>query len=302
MQYFAGIDIGTNTLLLLIVSKDQEGNISIVKDEHRIARLGEGINISGNISDKAIQRAITILEEYAILISQYTNISVRAIATSAMRDAQNKVDVQTMLEQTLGYPIEIISGIEEASLTFLGSREDHDKPVIIDIGGGSTEIVQLVDNKEYCISIDIGAVRLTDTFMKQLPINDNELEQAKLYVKNLLNDISIPVNSTIIATAGTPTTLAAIDLEIHDLSSHLIHGHVLSVERISQMSNELLHLDLESILSIPGVHSQRADILPAGALILSIILENVQAKSCIVSKKGLRYGIVQSIMNDSLSF
>jgi len=302
MQYFAGIDIGTNTLLLLIVSKDQEGNISIVKDEHRIARLGEGINKSGNISGKAIQRAITILEEYAILISQYTNISVRAIATSAMRDAQNKVDVQTMLEHTLGYPIEIISGIEEASLTFLGSREDHDKPVIIDIGGGSTEIIQLVDNKEYCISIDIGAVRLTDTFMKQLPINDNELEQAKLYVKNLLNDISIPVNSTIIATAGTPTTLAAIDLAIHDLSSPLIHGHVLSIERISQMSNELLHSDLESILSIPGVHSQRADILPAGALILSIILENVQAKSCIVSKKGLRYGIVQSIMNDSLSF
>jgi exopolyphosphatase/guanosine-5'-triphosphate,3'-diphosphate pyrophosphatase len=302
MKYYAGIDIGTNTLLLLLVSKDQDGYISIIKDEHRIARLGEGINKSGNISDKAIQRAITILEEYAILISQYTNISVRAIATSAMRDAQNKVDVQTMLEQTLGYPIEIISGIEEASLTFLGSREDHDKPVIIDIGGGSTEIIQLVDNKEYCISIDIGAVRLTDTFMKQLPINDNELEQAKLYVKNLLNDISIPVNSTIIATAGTPTTLAAIDLEIHDLSSHLIHGHVLSVERISQMSNELLHLDLESILSIPGVHSQRADILPAGALILSIILENVQAKSCIVSKKGLRYGIVQSIMNDSLSF
>jgi exopolyphosphatase/guanosine-5'-triphosphate,3'-diphosphate pyrophosphatase len=219
-----------------------------------------------------------------------------------MRDAQNKVDVQTMLEHTLGYPIEIISGIEEASLTFLGSREDHDKPVIIDIGGGSTEIIQLVDNKEHCISIDIGAVRLTDTFMKQLPINDNELEQAKLYVKNLLNDISIPVNSTIIATAGTPTTLAAIDLAIHDLSSPLIHGHVLSIETISQMSNELLHSDLESILSIPGVHSQRADILPAGALILSIILENVQAKSCIVSKKGLRYGIVQSIMNDSLSF
>ena len=94
MKYYAGIDIGTNTLLLLILSKDQDGNISIIKDEHRIARLGEGINKSGNISDKAIQRAITILEEYAILISQYTNISVRVIATSAMRDAQNKVDVQ----------------------------------------------------------------------------------------------------------------------------------------------------------------------------------------------------------------
>lgn len=302
MQYYAGIDIGTNTLLLLIVSKDQEGNISIIQDEHRIARLGEGINISGIISDKAIHRAIVILEEYARCISQFTDVSVRAIATSAMRDAQNKVDVQTMLEQTLGYPIEIISGIEEASLTFLGSREDYDKPVIIDIGGGSTEIIQLVENKEHCISIDIGAVRLTDTFIKQLPITDDALEQAKLYVMNLLKDISIPVQSTIIATAGTPTTLAAIDLEIHDLSSPLIHGHVLSIEKISKFSNLLLHSDLESILSIPGVHPQRADILPAGALILSMVLENVKAKSCIVSKKGLRYGIVQSIMKDSLSF
>ena len=302
MKYFAGIDIGTNTLLLLIVSKDQEGNISIIKDEHRIARLGEGLNTNGIISDIAIQRAIAILEEYARCISQYTDISVRAIATSAMRDAQNKVDVQTMLELTLGYPIEIISGIEEASLTFLGSREDHDKPVIIDIGGGSTEIVQLIDNKEHCISIDIGAVRLTDIFMKQLPITDTALEQAKQYIMSVLKDISIPVNSTIIATAGTPTTLAAIDLEIHDLSSLLIHGHVLSIEKISSICTTLLHAELEFILSIPGVHPQRADILPAGALILSMILEHIQAKSCVVSKKGLRYGIVQSIMNDSLSF
>lgn len=302
MKYFAGIDIGTNTLLLLIASKDQEGNISIVIDEHRIARLGEGLSTSGIISDIAIQRAISILEDYARYISQYTDISVRAIATSAMRDAQNKFDVKTKLELTLGYPIEIISGIEEASLTFLGSQEDYDNPVIIDIGGGSTEIIQLVDNKQHCISIDIGAVHITDIFMKQLPISDIALEQAKLYIMNVLNDISIPVNSTIIATAGTPTTLAAIDLEIHDIASPLIHGHILSFEKISHMSNVLLHAELEFILAIPGVHRQRGDILPAGTLILSMILEHIQAKFCVVSKKGLRYGIVQSIINDSLSF
>jgi exopolyphosphatase/guanosine-5'-triphosphate,3'-diphosphate pyrophosphatase len=301
MQYYAGIDIGTNTLLLLITSRDQEGNLHIIRDEHRIARLGEGINQTGIISQKAIQRAILILEEYASYISEYTSISVKAIATSAMRDALNTAEVQLILEQSLGFPISVISGIEEAALTFLGSKENYENPVIIDIGGGSTEIIQLVDNKELCASIDIGAVRLTDTFIKQLPIAEDALQQSKKNINEMLQGISVPFNSTIIATAGTPTTLAAIDLQLLDLSSTLIHGHELSIEKVNNMSNYLLHSDLVTILRIPGVHPQRADILPAGALILSEILQYIQAKSCIVSKKGLRYGIVQSIIDSPLS-
>ena len=297
MEFFAGIDIGTNTLLLLIMSKDEFGHLTILHDEHRIARLGEGINYTGSIAQSAIQRARLILEEYAAILSQYHGIQVRAIATSAMRDATNAQVVKAELEQALGFPIEIISGLEEASLTFLGSREEFPNPVIIDIGGGSTEIMQLKNDEEAFMSLDIGAVRLTDQFIKQLPIEKDALNQAQSYLREMLGDCSISLDSTIIATAGTPTTLAAMDLCIDDLSSPNIHGHELSIQKIASMSDRLLSSTLEEIVLIPGVHPQRADILPAGTLILLMILKQLQAKSCIVSKKGLRFGIVQSMMH-----
>lgn len=297
MEFYAGIDIGTNTLLLLIMSKDMDGRVTILHDEHRIARLGEGINQTGSIAQSAIQRARLILEEYAAILSQYHGIQVRAIATSAMRDATNAQVVKAELEQALGFPIEIISGLEEASLTFLGSREEFPNPVIIDIGGGSTEIMQLKNDTEAFMSLDIGAVRLSDQFIKQLPIEKDTLNQAQSYLREMLDGCSISPDSTIIATAGTPTTLAAMDLCIDDLSSPNIHGHELSIQKIASMSDRLLSSTLEEIVSIPGVHPQRADILPAGTLILRIILEHLQAKSCIVSKKGLRFGIVQSMMH-----
>lgn len=297
MEFYAGIDIGTNTLLLLIMSKDMDGRVTILHDEHRIARLGEGINQTGSIAQSAIQRARLILEEYAAILPQYHGIQVRAIATSAMRDATNAQVVKAELEQALGFPIEIISGLEEASLTFLGSREEFPNPVIIDIGGGSTEIMQLKNDEEAFMSLDIGAVRLSDQFIKQLPIEKDTLNQAQSYLREMLDGCSISPDSTIIATAGTPTTLAAMDLCIDDLSSPNIHGHELSIQKIASMSDRLLSSTLEEILLIPGVHPQRADILPAGTLILRIILEHLQAKSCIVSKKGLRFGIVQSMMH-----
>lgn len=297
MEFYAGIDIGTNTLLLLIMSKDMDGRVTILHDEHRIARLGEGINQTGSIAQSAIQRARLILEEYTAILSQYHGIQVRAIATSAMRDATNAQVVKAELEHELGFPIEIISGLEEASLTFLGSREEFPNPVIIDIGGGSTEIMQLKNDTEAFMSLDIGAVRLSDQFIKQLPIEKDALNQAQSYLLEMLDECSISPDSTIIATAGTPTTLAAMDLCIDDLSSPNIHGHELSIQKIISMSDRLLSSTLEEIVSIPGVHPQRADILPAGTLILLMILKQLQAKSCIVSKKGLRFGIVQSMMH-----
>lgn len=296
MQYFGAIDIGTNTLLLLIMSRSDDGSVIMVHDEHRIARLGEGINHTGAIAESAIDRARLILQEYAIILSAYPTINVKAIATSAMRDAKNAKEVKLDLEQALGYPIQIISGLEEASLTFLGSREDFPNPVIIDIGGGSTEIMQLKEDAEAFMSLNIGAVRLTDQFIKQLPIEEESLYQAKSYLQSMLQECSISPESTIIATAGTPTTLAAMDLSIDDLSSPNIHGHILNIEVIASMSERLLSSTLNDILSIPGVHPQRADILPAGTLILRMILEHFQAKTCIVSKKGLRFGIIQSMM------
>ena len=296
MKHIAGIDIGTNTLLLLIATQLDNGSLIIQKDEHRIARLGEGLQKTAMISEVAISRACTILKEYAAILSSFPTIDVRAVATSAMRDAHNSTQVLSTLMQSIGYPIEVISGTEEAALTFLGSREMYGNPVVIDIGGGSTEIIQLVDNEEYCQSFNIGAVRLKENVLQSMPMSLHGIHQAKQYVKSIFEHCKVPRDSTIIVTAGTPTTLAAMDLALNDLSSPLIHGHVLSLSVISKYVQQLLHSTLEEIMTIPGVHPQRADILPAGSLILESILEVLQIDSCIVSKKGLRYGLIMSLL------
>lgn len=295
-RYYAGIDIGTNTLLLLILSKDHSGVIQVEQDIHRIARLGEGVHEHGIISRNAIERAVSILREYHAILSQYDAIEVKAVATSAMRDANNRFEVLNELESILQYPIECISGTDEALFTFLGSKEQYSSPVILDIGGGSTECI--IGNGDDCIaqSIDIGAVRLHDMFMNSLPILPDKIDLAKKYIHEHISALQITNQNPIIATAGTPTTLAAMDLVISDLSNPVIHGHILTIETIQRLTELIIQSTLEDILNIPGVHPQRADILPAGALILQEILQYVNAKECIVSKKGLRYGIAYSLM------
>ena len=170
-RYYAGIDIGTNTLLLLILSKDHTGMIQIEEDIHRIARLGEGVHEHGIISMNAIERASSILREYNGILRRYDPIEIKAVATSAMRDASNRIEVLNELKSILRYPIECISGTDEALFTFLGSKEQYSSPVILDIGGGSTECI--IGNGDDCIaqSIDIGAVRLHDMCMNSLPIS-----------------------------------------------------------------------------------------------------------------------------------
>jgi len=296
-KYYAGIDIGTNTLLLLILSKDDSGVMSIEKDVHRIARLGEGIHESGTISKIAIDRTSNILKEYAQILKEYDAIQVHIVATSAMRDAQNRSEVLQELEIIIGYPIHCISGNQEAIYTYLGSKEQYKNPIILDIGGGSTEYITGNEGDFNILSLDIGAFRLHDMYMNSLPLSKINLEHAKTYIRQYIQQLPIQVQNSIIATAGTPTTLAAIQLGIDDLSNPQIHGYVLSLEAIEEMTHTLVHSSLEDILAIPGVHPQRADILPAGALILYEILRHVKADSCIVSKKGLRFGVAYSIMD-----
>ncbi|MFN4818473.1 MAG: hypothetical protein ACK5JK_04485 [Ignavibacteria bacterium] len=295
--FYAGIDIGTNTLLLLILSKDSNGMIEIVRDEHRIARLGEGVHEKGFISDGAMQRAHQILQEYADILKQYESLQLRVVATSAMRDALNRKDVIQLFENILENPIEIISGEEEAYLTYLGSKEQYSDPLIIDIGGGSTECIRETGNGCQIISLNIGAVSLHETYVNNLPISKYKLEEAKRYIKDAISSLQFNEFDTVIATAGTPTTLAAMDLEISDISSEAIHGHFLHIADIKNMTHSLLNSSFEEILLLPGVHPQRADILPAGALILQELLLYFNIEGCIVSKKGLRFGVAYSIMD-----
>jgi exopolyphosphatase/guanosine-5'-triphosphate,3'-diphosphate pyrophosphatase len=292
----ASIDIGTNTLLLLI-TEIIDGKINkIITDEHQIARLGEGLNNTGIISDNAILRATRILYDYKKIISEYKVDLVRASATSAMRDAKNSEEVKSLFESILNSPIEIIDGIDEARISYLGTIEnlsDH-SDIVLDIGGGSTEII-IGNNGEisYSTSLQIGAVRLTEDYFPDFESKKKNLEFARNIINNMFKVIDIPNTSgNLIAVAGTPTTIAAIDLQLPQFNAHLIHNHRLGLEKLENIVDIFVNKTSKELVDDYNVHPNRADVILGGALILLEFLKHTGKSSLIVSCRGLRYGLI----------
>lgn len=307
----AAVDAGTNTILMLIADVQADGTLHIVRDEHAIARLGKGVDASGNISEEAIERGCTILRHYALLCQQ-EKVDIRVgVATSAIRDAINKTEVLRQLSAAYGGPLNAISGEEEALLCFRGTVDSEDEQAtVLDIGGGSTELVSRsattdVDTQELKepiqrISMDIGAVRITERYFRSLPPTLQEREAAIQGIRAALEQIPIEqITATasvanLYAVAGTPTTLAAIAQEIREFDWHKVDGYILTADYIRQICSRLLQLTHDELIAIPGVHPERADILPAGALILEEILAYMNQKRCVVSAKGLRFGVLKA--------
>ena len=178
----AGIDIGTNTLLMTI-GYNENGKLHVIEDYHSIVRLGEELNQNGYVLDSACNRAVESLKKCKILCEKHGVTKINAVATSAMRDAANSADIKSRLESALGSEIRIIHGEEEAKLSFLGTVEDDSHSVVIDIGGGSTEIVfgkgsEILFRK----SLQIGAVRLTEKFVSSLPPTEQEVNNCIKYI------------------------------------------------------------------------------------------------------------------------
>ena len=289
----AAIDIGTNTLLMLIGRKNSRGEWEILRDEHNIARLGQGVDSERKIQPQAVERAKQILSGYKKICEEFSVHKIRAVGTSALRDAKNRAEVCAELSSVIGAPVEVIPGDEEARLSFLGTIEGGERSTVIDIGGGSTEIIT---GEQYSvrtkISLNIGAVRLTERFFLSLPADEDKMYTAKNYIRQELSRVEKIRSGRIFAVAGTPTTLAAVDQNLPEFSADRIHGHILTGEKISALRSRFLSSTVEEILRLPGVHPKRADILPAGTLILEEILAFLGAESCRVSVKGLRYGIL----------
>jgi exopolyphosphatase/guanosine-5'-triphosphate,3'-diphosphate pyrophosphatase len=289
----ASIDIGTNTLLLLIGEVLKDGSLSIVHDEHAIARLGEGVHTSKYINENAIERASHILHKYKLICDSYNVDKITIVATSAMRDADNSEYVCSILSSIIQCPISIISGKEEAYFSYIGSKETYDNPTIIDIGGGSTEII-CMDNEHtiQSISLNIGAVRFTEKYFSSYPPSSDTLQDAIAEIKKSLSHFAISVNSPVIVVAGTPTTLACIDQGIDDYQRDKVHGYILTYDAISLITDMLCNTSYDSLFTIKGINPKRADILPAGSLLLKSLLSHFEIEHCIVSTKGLRYGVL----------
>lgn len=309
----SAIDIGTNTLLM-VIGEQISGNsntVRILHDIHSIARLGEGVDRTGIISETALERATAILHQYSAICQNEGVERIEAVATSAVRDAVNGKEVCNKLSSALKYTVRIISGEEESYYSFTGTDESLNKKTIIDIGGGSTEYVTGINKTiQQRKSLQIGAVRLHERYLKALPPSQIAIETARMEIRNQLSllpqtktlrDGSDDSIGEIIGVGGTFTTLAAIDLGLMDFDSTKVHNHTINAQTVSKITHYLLSNSLASLLENPAIHPQRADILPAGALILDETLKFFNAIKCKASTKGLRYGVLYDAFGRSHS-
>jgi exopolyphosphatase / guanosine-5'-triphosphate,3'-diphosphate pyrophosphatase len=294
----ASIDIGTNTILMLVADVGRNDALTVVRDEHIIARLGKGVDEYGHIQKETFQRVQEILSRLKDIANTDEVHYIAAYGTSAFRDAANRQEFIDFIKERLSLDIKILSGQEEAEMTYQGAVSEYlsDSPsgeyAVLDIGGGSTELVTGTgSNVSSAVSIDIGCVRLTERILKSSPPTNIDLENATLFIQDQLRHI-LPLSSKtkLIGVAGTVTTLAALDLHLKAFNRALINRHALTKETVERIFQELRPLTLDQIRSYPQIHPSRADILLAGILILREALQKTDISQIIVSDRGLRYG------------
>ncbi len=301
----AGIDIGTNTLRLLIVEFSGDGIYRKVDSGRYITRLGEGLSDTGRLKDEAMERALRVLKGFADKCSENDVDGIYAVATSAVREAVNGRDFIQEVKNKTGIDVDIISGDEEARITMLGvypGLEITCKDVLMmDIGGGSTEFM-LVSKGEiiFTVSTDIGVVRFTEQYIKSDPPVEQELELLGRVIEDRLNKVALRKGDRsveFIGTAGTVTTLAAIDQMMRIYDSEKINGYRIKrddVQKILMMMSSMTNKDRKEL---PGVEEGREDIIVAGAMVVYKVMEWFGFDEMTVSDAGLREGLVADLYN-----
>ncbi len=302
----AVVDIGTNTVLLLIARIDNAGQIETIVYEQRIPRLGKGVDAERNLAPESIQRVIDVLKEYKSIISQHNPDRTVVAGTSAARDAKNKSEFADRIKHELGFDLEVLSGEDEALWTYRGAISgvpDIERATVVDIGGGSTEIT--VGDKGRVlntISLDIGSVRLTERFFKHDPPTHSELEAAITWVED---ELAKPkgfgfAGTTLVGTAGTATSLAILDQGLREFSIPAIMNYRLKLENVYELFRTLRSTPSAGILKLSTVMEGRNDIIAAGVLILREVMVHYKFSELIVSERGVRYGLALREWEQSL--
>lgn len=312
----AGIDCGTNSIRLLVadVVREPDGRprLTDVHREMRVVRLGEGVDATGRLSSHALDRTWRALADYAAVITASGVVRTRMVATSATRDAGNRADFVEMVRSTLGQDPEVITGDEEAELTFAGAVGDLDPAsgpfLVVDIGGGSTELVigERVGASNRLaggISLDIGCVRITERILRGDPPSSTERDQARRWARQILADglDRLPVHRVrrLIPVSGTATTVAAAALRLPTYDPARIHLAELPIDRVHAVANTLLGATRAHRAALGYMHPGRVDVIGGGALILSVMIELVAARTPIhqvtVSEHDILDGIVLSL-------
>jgi exopolyphosphatase/guanosine-5'-triphosphate,3'-diphosphate pyrophosphatase len=303
----AAIDCGTNSIRLLVADVEP-GSDHLADVERRMitVRLGEGVDRTGRLSDGALERTFAACEEYAQLIDGLGVERVRFVATSASRDAENRQVFVDGVSARIGVAPEVVSGDEEATLSFEGATRGvldanaADAPfLVLDIGGGSTEFVLGTDGPEHARSVDMGCVRITERRLHDDPPTDAQVAAAIADIDALIEvaaaEVPLDQARTVIGLAGSVTTVAALALDLETYDSERIHRSRIAVADIHRVSAELLTMTHAERAALGVMHPGRVDVIGAGALILDRITRRVGLDTIVVSERDILDGIAWSL-------
>ena len=301
MPVYAGIDIGTLTLRLLIARIEADGRLQELASERRIVRLGEGLQPSRRLQSVPVARALETVAEWMPVIERAGAREVMAVATSAVRDAVNRDEFLGEIKRRSGLDVAVISGEEEARLSLLGIQSGLppgvDRFVALDIGGGSTEFIKVAPGQAPAmVSVDEGVVRLTEECLRSDPVRPDECTTARSRIARHLDAVEAKLGPLagyrLVGTAGTITTLAAMDQRMAVYTPARIHNYRLSLETVRRILTDLITRTHVQRRELVGLEPGREDLIVAGTLILAEIMARFGFADCLVSDYGLREGVL----------
>jgi exopolyphosphatase/guanosine-5'-triphosphate,3'-diphosphate pyrophosphatase len=298
MPRFATIDVGTNSVLLLVAERGASGRFSAVEERAEITRLGRGVDHTRRLAPEAIAATLEVVETFVRSARELTAEAIVITATSAARDAVNGADFLAEAKRRTGLGIEIISGEEEARLSFASAFADFggERPLaVVDIGGGSTEVIlgDLDGHITFRHSFDIGSVRLTERHVRGDPPSPAELDAVARAVEHELGALPRPpAGARLIGIAGTVTTLFSVARRMDPYDASLVQGATLTRTEVARVIEELSRVPLAARRALPGLQPKRADVIIAGGLVLGGILDALGLGEVTVSDRGLRWGLL----------
>jgi exopolyphosphatase/guanosine-5'-triphosphate,3'-diphosphate pyrophosphatase len=297
----AGIDIGTLTCRLVVADVNLPDEFKEIHTDRRILRLGEGVDKRKRLSAEAIDRVVGALKEWREQTAKYSLDAMVVVATSAVRESDNRQEFLRRVKQETGWDVEVLTGEEEARRTLLGIRFGLSETITdflgLDIGGGSTECI--LDRKEQypkVISMDLGVVRLLERVFHHDPPTARELQNAMacideqlMKVKQAFGEVK---NIPLVGTAGTVTTLAAMAQSLKQYDRTRVHNYELTLSKVKSLEKDLIAKTGSERLGMPGLEPGREFVIVAGTVILRRMMEAFGVSACLVSDFGLREGIL----------
>lgn len=304
MSRVAAIDCGTNSIRLLIADISG-GKFKEVLRDMEIVRLGQGVDENKSFHPDAINRTLAAVEKFKNQLAGKGVEKIRFCATSATRDAANRDLFIDGVRQILGVEVEVIPGEEEARLSFNGATKEllqSDAPfLVVDIGGGSTEFVYGNKEVEFAKSVDIGCVRMSERHLKSQPVEMGQVAQAIIDIDKAIAQAAavVPISTakTLVAVAGTATTIAAAALELETYDRYAIHLSRIPAEKVHKVSAAFQAMSKSEISKLGFMHPGRVDVITAGSLVLSRVMAATGATEFVASESDILDGMAWSLIN-----